>query len=377
MTSGATDVYIYDHNAEPQIILQDFVYLEYTQRLSDSWNYVLRLEFGKDDKRLTFFRETLARDFIFEVWRTDPVTGDRELVWEGFHRTLVDQVKTNGTIILTLYGVGYTELIKRRIILPPAGQETSNKTGPAETIIKAFATDSMVTPTDLARTVQGFTVESDAGAGSTAEYSARYTNLYTALIRSAEQGGVDFGVVKGLTVGTFILEARTLWGLDVRIGNAAGNDPIIFDLLANNMLTPILSNNSGDEINFVYVGGQGEGINRTIITVSDATQVGKSPWNRREDFTDARNESNSTGLVTRGQATLDERGFTRKLSFNVQQTDVVRWPRDWGLGYLVTARYFEQEFEKKIIQVTVSISAGESGSSQLENISPEMEDISA
>lgn len=374
MAAGATDIYFYDHDGNHVLILQDYTYFEYTQRLNDSWNYVLRMEMGEQDDRLSFFRETLVRDFILEVYRTDPINGERTLVWEGFHRTLVDQVKANGTIVLTLYGVGYTELLKRRIILPPAGSETSDKSGPAETVIKEYVDESCVNPTDATRTVPGLSIYPDGAHGDTAAYSARYTILYTAVKRVSEQGGLDFTITRVGDVGTFELQVENI-GTDRSVDNTDGNDPIIFDVRAGNMLIPIFSLNGGDEINFVYIGGQGEGVERTIQTMSDATAIAASPWNRREDFVDARNEATQDGLLTRGQSVLNERGFARTITFNIEQTPAVRWPRDWGLGDTVTPRYFNQEFSKRIIEITVTVTGGRTGQAKIEEISPEMVEV--
>lgn len=374
MAAGATDIYFYDHEGAHVFILQNYVYLEYTQRLNDSWNYVLRVEMGAQDDQLTFFRESLVRDFILEVYRTDPLNGERVLVWEGFHRTLVDQVKANGTIVLTLYGVGYTELLKRRIILPPVGSETSDKSGPAETVIKEYVDEHCVNPIDATRIMPGLSIYPDGGHGDTAAYSARYTILYTAVKRAAEQGAIDFTITRVGEVGTFELQVETI-GQDRSVDNTDGNDPIVFDVRAGNMLIPIFSLNGGDEINFVYIGGQGEGVERTIQTLSDATEIAASPWNRREDFVDARNESTQDGLFTRGQAVLNERGFARSITFNIEQTPAVRWPRDWGLGDIVTPRYFDQEFNKRVVEITITVTGGRTGQAKIEEISPELVEV--
>ena len=373
-------IYFFDHTGTRIILLDDYEYMEYTQRLNDSWNHIIRMNMSPEDDRLVFFRATdsaeagLVRDYIIEVYRIDPVLGTTELVYEGFNRTLVDQVKQDGSVVLTLYGTGYTHLLKRRIIIPPAEQESSVKTGVAETVIKDFVTDQAISPTDATRIIDGLANETDAGAGGTAEYSARYTNLFTAVSRCAEQGSVDFGITKDTTVGTFLLQVRELWGTDRRVGNSTGIAPTIFDVTLNNMIIPISSTSGDGEVNHVYVGGQGQGVDRTVAEYSDATAEAISPWNRHEAFVDARSESTADGLETRGTAYLEAHKVVTTLSFNIQQTLGTRWLRNWELGDIVTARYASKTFTKKIVEVSVVVSAGETGSSMIEVISAELEE---
>lgn len=370
-----TEIYFYDHTNTRVLLIDTYEYLEYHQRTNDSWNHILRLNYAPEDARLDFFRNTLVRDFIIEIYRYDPITQIREIVYEGFHRTLVDQMKQDGSIVLTLYGTGYTQLLKRRIIIPAAGDENSVKTGVASTAMLAYVDDQAITPTDATRTITGLSNGADPATGNNAEYSARYTNLYTAVKRLAEQGGVDFGIIKGASVGTFVFTVRSLWGTDRRVGNSAGNAPTIFDVTLHNMLIPILSHRGSDEVNHVYVGGQGQGVDRTIREVSDATAKAISPWNRHEAFVDARNESTNDGLDTRGNAYLEEHRSVVELTFNLENTLGTRWLRDWKLGDIATARYAGLTFTKKIIEVTITLSAGETGKSIIEVISAELEDV--
>lgn len=369
------DIYIYQHDGTRVMLLTRYEYLEYTQRISDSWNHIIRLRYGPEDDDLAFFRNTLVRDYIFEIYRTDPVTDVRTLVYEGFHRTLVDQITQNGEVILTLYGQGYTSLLKRRIIIPAAGNDTSDKTGVAGTAMQAYVTDQCISPTDATRIVTGLTNDGSSNVGATATYSARYTILYTALDNLAQQGAVDFGVVKNTTVGTFLFKVRTLWGTDRRVGNSGGNPPTIFDVSLNNMLIPILSKKGTDEVNHVYVGGTGQGANRVIQEEKNAAAEAVSPWNRAEAFVDARNETTANGLTTRGQAYLANNEATNELTFNIQQTFGSRWIRDYNLGDIITAIYGAFTFTKKINKISVVVSSGTTGQAIIEVISAEFQDL--
>lgn len=375
-TPAGYQLFLYDHTGTKRRVLLGWHYFEFTQRSNAPWNHVLRFAFTRSSETLAFFREFLTRDWILEAYRTDEARGIKDKVYEGFNRTTVDQVNSHGAVLITMYGVGFTHLLTRRIVLPPEGEENSTKSGVAESIIKEFIDEQMVNPVNPARVMTGLSIEADAGAGDVAEYSARYTNLNTVVTRCAEQGRLDFGIVGGDTTATFEFQARPLWGEDRRFGfTPAGTAPVVFDLFLNNMEIPIFSKSGGDEKNLVYVGGPGQGVEREILEMSLTDDVAVSPWNRQEAFVDARNQEGVDGMTTTGQAYLNDNRYLEKFTFNMRQTDGTRWLRDWGLGYLVTSRYFNEQFNKKIIEVGVIISAGETGSSQEEVITAEMEDI--
>ncbi|MFA7101463.1 MAG: hypothetical protein WC196_07050, partial [Bacilli bacterium] len=94
---------VYDHTGTFILFLQKWSSLEFNQRLNAPWNHQITLEFGYDDPDLVTLR-SIQPDWIFEVYRIDPITLVKSKVYEGFHQTLVDQVRANGGIIINLYG---------------------------------------------------------------------------------------------------------------------------------------------------------------------------------------------------------------------------------------------------------------------------------
>jgi hypothetical protein len=372
------EIYFYDTAGTLQLLLEGWKRLEFHQKLNDAWYANLRMNMSYLDTRLDFFRNDLTRDWIMEVYRRNPRDNSKGLVYEGLHRTLVDQALKSGTIELTLYNSGYTSLLGRRVVIPPSGEEHSVKSGAAETIMKAFVDDQMISATDADRNIAALSNEADAGSGDTAEYSARYTKLSTVIARCAEQGGVDFGIVgdgllKNHLVPDWEFQVRPTWGSDLTQGNSEGNPPTIFDLFVGNMEIPILSRSGGDEVTTVYVGGGGTGTDRTIAEEENAAAAAISPWARAEAFYDARNEDGSDGLTTQGQAYLSKHSFEEKFTFNILQTDGAEWPKHYALGDIITATYFDQTFSMKIVEMTVVVTAGTSG--QIEVINAELENV--
>lgn len=372
--SALYEIRLYDHSGVQRLTFNTWEGMNFSQRVNAPWNHQIRLGYNIDSEAGRYIIDTVKRDWIVEIKRRDLILDRVDTVYEGFNRTIVDQLTQHGKVILTLYGVGYTQLLLRRQVLPPANQKHSKKTGVAETIMKEYVAESMISPVDTARIISGFSNQPDSSLGAIATYSARYNRLLTVISRLAEQGGVDFGVV-GVPGRKWEWEfaVRSLWGTDRRNGVQDIN-PTIFDVRYGNMEIPILSDNAGDEVNYVYVGGQDQGVLRQIAEFSNDAAISESPINRHEDFIDARQQDDLAGMTVVAESELKARGATSTLTFNIRQTNGTRWLSNWELGDLVTAYYRGRRFDKKIVEVDVSVSSQSGELDASENISIEMEE---
>lgn len=371
--SNLYEVRFYDRNKNLKFIPINLTRIEFHQRLNAPWNHQITVELSKDHPNAVLYR-TIEDDWFTRIFRLDPITQTRSLVYSGFHVTTVDQAREAGDLIFNFYGSGYTHLLSRRIVLPDVDQDASTRSGQAETVIKSFVSDCMVSPLDTTRVFPGVILELDTGTGGLVEYSARYVNLLTVCENVANEGKLDFGIVEGSQIGEFIFRARPVWGLDRRVGNSAGNKPVLFNFLYGNMDIPILSINAADEKNFIYVGGSGSGEERIIQPVSDALAVARSPWGRKEFFAEARQQKTTAALVALGNAELEDRKLKRELTFDIIQGQGTRWLTDWNLGDLITARYFDYQVDKKITEVIVTVSGTESQQT-VERVTVEMADV--
>lgn len=367
------DIFIYDHTGDLLLILQRWSRLEYHQRTNAPWNHQITLEFGYDDPDLATLRG-FEPDYMVVIYRTDPVTLVRTMVYEGFNTTVVDQVRANGGVIINLYGVGYTQLLQRRVVVPTTGEEYSTKSGKAETIIKSFVNESMIGTLDANRVFSGMSIASNNGLGEDVTYSARYINLLSVCETIAERGNLDFGIYGGANEGEFIFDARDVWGEDLREDNDEGNIPVIFSIENDNMLIPILSLNHSAEQNYAYVGGEGQGADRVIEEVANTPALTTSPWSRKEFFVESRQQSDESALIAAGKVELEKRKAKQKLTFNIRQTDSSRWIRDWNLGDLISAKYYTYTFDRQISEVSGVVTSGQSAQAY-EIITVEMKDL--
>lgn len=359
------------------IILQNWEYVEFVQRLNAPWSHVIRLKESLDNEQIQYIRDNVGRDWLVEIYRTDPITKIKTRVYDGFNRTLVLQTTGSGAVQTSLYGSGFTDLLRRRIVLPAANSDILSKSGIAETVIKEFIDETCVSSSDADRNFSGLSIEADQGWGGLVSYSARYTNLFTVVSNCAEDGGLDFGIIRGTSLRTFIFKVAKLWGTDRRDENFDGNTPVIFDFNFDNMIIPISSDNTSEERTVAYVGGAGSGNARLVVEVEDLATVDQSPWNRHETFLDARLLETERELENVGRVYVQNNRGKQSLTFNINQAPGSRWITDWNLGDLVTAKFLDIVSQKKIVGVRVVVTAEGGGggvASQREFVAPDMED---
>lgn len=84
------------------------------------------------------------------------------------------------------------------------------------------------------------------------------------------------------------LEYNCFQGKDRSVGNTEGNTPLIFSQDFDNLVSTQYTKNTATEKNTALVGGEGEGMQRFCVEISDSSLT---PWQRRETFIDASGQS--------------------------------------------------------------------------------------
>lgn len=296
----------------------------------------------------------IGLDYQVEVWKRATGLNAWTLVYEGLHRTWVWQSDSSGDEVFTSYGSGYNSLLSRRIIAAYAGTAKSSKSGKAETVIKEYVNENAAVGAVADRVIQGLTAQANSSRGNNWCGGRSWRNLLEVCQDIAYAGDGDFNIV-GTGPATF--EFR--WypgqlGSDRTLGNTAGNDPVIFSLQRNNMIIPVLSVNHGQEFNYVYVLGQGEGTDRQVVAISNTNSATQSPWNRVEIARQATNETTVNGLATVGAEELMNGLASQSVTFDAAQTPECAFGVHYNLGDIITALY-HQRVDKKITKVTVSV----------------------
>lgn len=144
-------------------------------------------------------------------------------------------------------------------------------------------------------------------------------------------------------------------GKDRSVGNTAGNTPLIFSQDFDNLVSTNYTKNTATEKNTALVGGEGEGMERFCVEISDSSLT---PWQRRETFIDASSQSRqytdsggteqtytaaeySEMLTAQGRAQLSEmipeEIFVGELNLNFSPYQY-GYNKDFWLGDIITVQ---------------------------------------
>lgn len=262
------------------------------------------------------------------------------------------------------WSVGYLELLARRIGLywlynrdawTLDGYLTVTATAPeiiGEFVNREAGPGAIYAGVD--RRTQGLTLAAIVPAGATVTHVLRNTNLLLKIQQIAQAYGLDIQVV-GNGAALFEFQVGTLLGTDRRIGNPAGNPPMVFSAGYGNITEPHYIEDRLEEVTHIFVGGEGTGLERTIYDQQDAALIADSPWNLREAFADGRSFDSESKLQVRAEEELHEYAPITDLEFRLIETVAYKYGRDWDLGDLVTATYRNVQLDYVVEAVTVTV----------------------
>ena len=358
------------HDGEPLRTIQQFTRLEYVRVLNDLGWFTLVLP---ED----YPEALLAPDNLFEIWR-EPEGAEPQLQMVGFLRKWSWESASDGTELLTLSGPDQLRLLDPATIAYEAGEAEADKTGFADDVIKAIVREARgaLAGNDAEGRPKrfpaaNFAVDPDVGQGQSIERRFSWRQVLPVIQEIAEasrhQGTpVYFDCVPA---GRAQFQFRT-W-VNVRGADrtlSGGLQPVIFSKEAGNLGDPSLIEDWTQEINYVWGGGQGEGLARVIDTENDLPRMNRSLWNRRDIFQDAREEVTVLGVANRAFERMQAGRPRLFFSGDLRDTPQSRYGVDWGFGDKATARYRNQEFDGivRTIQITVDDSGREDLRARLE-----------
>ncbi len=314
------------------------------------------------------FDSGLARlDGRVELWRA------RQLQMIGFVRHPRWETDANGLTKFVLAGVDLNDLLRRRIVAYAADSAQAKMTGLADDLMKAIVIDALGADAGAGRdlTALGVSVQANLSQGPTLTKAFAWRKWVLTVLQELSDAAVQAGVPVYFDIvptSTTAFEFRTFLNQRGIDHSAAGAQPVVIGIEFGNLASPWLDHDYTNEANVAYVGGQGEGANRAIVTRTDAARIGASPWNRRETFVDARNESDTNGLNAAGDAALEAGRPAKRFGGQVLDTDSCRYGIEWGFGDQLTATYLGQQYTARVRAVTVSVdeSGNESVDARLE-----------
>jgi hypothetical protein len=111
----------------------------------------------------------------------------------------------------------------------------------------------------------------------------------------------------------------------------------------------------------VLIGGPGEGSARTVSSV---TATGWTQATHKEDFVNASNFDTDAARQDAGRRRIEEKQARETIRFAVEQTQGLRYGRDYGLGNRVGRRVFGDS--SAVIVDEVAVGLAQSGDETIE-----------
>lgn len=233
-----------------------------------------------------------------------------------------DSFRRLGDEQLFVDGVGENVRLRDQLALPvtsgpPFTAATHDvRSGKGETVMKEYVDHNIGPSSRSDRRVSGLTIEPDFASGIDTSYSARFEKLIDVLGSVAlSGGGLGFRMNRG--------EFQVYTPRDL-------TDEIKLSLDLGTLLD-FTQKTRSPLSNFVYAGGQGEGISRVFRTDEDASS--QLRWNRRiEQFIDKRQTSDPDEIDDAIALELDLDGEQTSLKIKPSQAAEMRPIDDYFIG---------------------------------------------
>jgi hypothetical protein len=243
---------------------------------------------------------------------------------------LYREISTEDNERLIVKGQQLKTYLGRRITLPPTGRAQDYKNDYVENIMKHYVEANCVNPADTKRKIERLKIAPLKSRGIKTQYQTRFKNLAEELEKLSLISGLGWDVYLDLKNKEFVFdvfEGRNLTAAQSML------PPAIFSVDYDNISSQKLIESAVGYKNTGYVGGQGEGIDRTIQVVGEDAQG----LERYEVFIDARDIEDSGDLSKRGLQKLEELKEVMTFDNEILTQSNLVYEEDYNLGDLVTA----------------------------------------
>jgi len=245
-------------------------------------------------------------------------------IFEILHMEIDQETPRN--IKIMAFGGGKT--LSKRITIPPEGEPTQTVTGSYEEIVYAYCMQnaSKWAP-DESRRIPFLSISNpEAGVSEPFTDSTRYKNLYDEVVRvlSMHDAGMKFTFILG-EIAMIPYKGRNL------TISSTDNPPAVFSIEYNNIKSSRYIESAVDIANLILVGGQGEALERAVVTIGSETGI-----YRYEAFVDARDTSDPVELQNRGTSEANN-GIT-SFESEVYPNSSLTYEEDYDVGDMVTVQ---------------------------------------
>lgn len=374
------ELWLTDDAGKRLALLNELASFSYTRAVSQLGTCLIGMPFRPFAEK---FNPYFRPDWRIEIWRS-PAYGVQMRREDVFMlRKPNVYIRQDNVEMLTFNGRNGIDLLNRRSVIQRGGTSWAAKTDFADDMMKEIVREQMLYGSALdedgvvdntrAWPQTEFTVQADLGMGPslTRQFADRKVfDILKELKESTQQLNVDsssnrkiyFDVVPIAVSGAASTsplgwEFRTyadLYGTDRTSG-------IEFSVENENLKTPKYSISHLEEVNSVFIRGNGNGLSQIVSSVEDTDRAILSRWNRIEGVISASNEPDSAGLDDRGRAELYKNKPKEELeavflnSPGGEDTPQSLYGVDWDLGDLVRVSFSGKRFNAEIHIVYVSV----------------------
>jgi hypothetical protein len=349
---GYTEVLYFDPYGNQIFTISNWLKLEYNRAESNFGSLYI-------DLPITYSIEDFKIDGTFQVVNYDDSGRgviDGDTVW--FIRLIRQKVDEQNKNTLHILAHDAVSILNRRIVAYHSASAFAGSTALPDDMIKLIVRQNFGSlATDTTRDISSFLlVDPDFNLCTTSLTKTypwqKVLPLLQDICSEAKLNGeyLAFDVVK---------ETNSTVRLKTYVGQRGSNHgstssrPLFFNLEGSTLSYASYAHDWSEEINYVYAGGQGEAAARTIKTASDYPRIAISPYNRIEDFIDARNDSTDDGVQGEASSRLRE-GLPRKaMSGHIRQTQSMIFGIDYKFGDIVVAQYGKYENDVHISSYSV------------------------
>lgn len=230
---------------------------------------------------------------------------------------------------MTYSGVELKGITAKRVVLPPAGSAYQSYAGASpEYVIDQLLLAQLLSPVNSNRKIWG-TVKPYTPGTESIKYEGRFGQLAEDIVSVAEANQVGWYA----DIDNRAIEWGMYRGVDRRVTSAAGST-LLLSASRDNIGAREYAEEYGIPTTAI-VAGQGEGVDRTVITVGDAV----CGLLRNEVYVDARDIELAADLPQRGVDKLSEEGDSEVYSFGLQNSAVKSYiAGEFDLGDQCTVR---------------------------------------
>ncbi len=300
--------------------IDDYESLIFTRNYHKAGNFQIVINFNKKDTKYLVKNNT-----IYLSPRKCGIITHKEI-----------EVTKRGEEIITVNGYTLSGITKDRVTVT-SGYDRVNSN--AETIIKTFVDNNLVNPLDTDRKYPLLEIATNQSRGQTEVIQTRYKNLEEELEKISLLTGLGWEI----SFDTTRLLFDVYEGKDLTATNGV-NNPVIFSTDFDNIKNQKYIDSIKDAKTNAYIGGQGEGGDRTIVEVG--TNAGRD---RKEVFVDARDIGASEEpiptpaeieerLIARGNQNLSELRPFQSFESRILTYSNFVYEVDYNLGDIVTVQ---------------------------------------